>query len=121
MANRPDVPRAGPTVVSDDTEELFAVLKGLDESPPTPTHRRRRLLRAVLGLTLGLLLLVGLAGIGLFALSEQLGNNVGRVPDVFGPLETAPRPAATAALTFLLVGTDSRADAPTTGTDADPN
>ncbi len=120
MANRPEGSRAGPTVVDDDTEELLAVLTGLEESPPPATHRRRRTLHALLGLGAVSLLLIGVTGVALYALSEQLGNNVGRVPDVFGPLADANRPAATPALTFLLVGTDSRSDAPTTGTDAEP-
>jgi LCP family protein required for cell wall assembly len=40
------------------------------------------------------------------------------VPDVFVGLDESARPVEQAPLNFLLVGTDSRADAPTTGTDA---
>ncbi len=53
-----------------------------------------------------------------FFLAEQIGNQVNRVPDVFAPLEGASRPPATNGLTFLLVGTDTRSDEPTTGTEA---
>jgi LCP family protein required for cell wall assembly len=67
---------------------------------------------AVLGV-----LLLAIVGGG-FYLSQHLGNNVDRVPNVFAPLDAAARPPATAALTFLLVGTDTRSDSPTTGANA---
>jgi LCP family protein required for cell wall assembly len=51
-------------------------------------------------------------------LSERLGNNVTRVTNPFGALDEASRPAATGALTFLLVGTDSRSEATPAGVDA---
>src|SRR5689334_1197729 len=53
-----------------------------------------------------------------FLVAEQIGNQVSRVPDVFTPLDGAARPPSTGALTFLLVGVDTRSDAPTTGTGA---
>ena len=63
--------------------------------------------------------IVALAVAGtLFAVSERLGDDVIRVPDPFAALDPATRPAPTAAMTFLLVGTDSRAAEPTTGADA---
>jgi LCP family protein required for cell wall assembly len=53
--------------------------------------------------------IVALAVAGtLFAVSERLGDDVIRVPDPFAALDSATRPAPTAAMTFLLVGTDSR-------------
>jgi LCP family protein required for cell wall assembly len=85
-------------------------------SPPPPqpppaaeTHRRwfRRPV-AVTGIALSLLLT---AGLGLMYLaSERLGNNVTRVQNAFGGLDEAARPPVTGALTFLLVGTDSRSE-----------
>jgi anionic cell wall polymer biosynthesis LytR-Cps2A-Psr (LCP) family protein len=63
--------------------------------------------------------IVALAVAGtLFAVSERLGDDVIRVPDPFAALDPATRPAPTAAMTFLLVGTDSRSAEPTTGADA---
>ena len=60
--------------------------------------------------------IVALAVAGtLFAVSERLGDDVIRVPDPVAALDPATRPAPTAATTFLLVGTDSRAAEPTTG------
>ena len=41
---------------------------------------------------------------------ERLGNNVARVHNAFGALDEATRPPPTGALTFLLVGTDSRSE-----------
>jgi LCP family protein required for cell wall assembly len=61
----------------------------------------------------GCLSLVVLLGTGIaFALvvSERLGNNVTRVHNAFGALDESARPPATGALTFLLVGTDSRSE-----------
>ncbi len=96
------------------------------EWPPVPDAperrrgRRHRRPRTRTPLVLGLalfLVLVAAAG-ALFAVSESLGDNVGRIPDPFRALDRATRPAETAALTFLIVGTDSRSPDPTTGTDA---
>ena len=82
--------------------------------------QRRRGRRVLIGVLVALLVIVlGVAGV-LFALTESLGNNVSRVPDAFAGVQDAPRPAVTAGTTFLLVGTDSRATGPTTGTDATP-
>jgi hypothetical protein len=61
-----------------------------------------------------LLSMLGLIGGGAYVLTESIGDNVNRVPDVFGPLEDAPRPPAPDTLTVLLVGTDSRSPSPTT-------
>ncbi|WP_312858131.1 LCP family protein [Pseudonocardia pini] len=64
------------------------------------------------------LALLLLAAAGIYALTENLGNNVSRVPGAFAGIPEETRPAETSATTFLLIGTDSRAEAPTTGTDA---
>ena len=73
------------------------------------------------------LLVLALASLGtavFYLVSENIGENVKRVPDVFGPIDPATRPAEGKSLTFLLVGTDTRSTEPTTGTnaaaDADP-
>jgi LCP family protein required for cell wall assembly len=86
----------------------------LDPEPARSSGRRRPLMIGCSVLGVLLLAIVG----GGFYLSEYLGNNVDRVPNVFGPLDDAARPPTTAALTFLLVGTDTRSDGPTTGAHA---
>jgi len=59
------------------------------------------------------------AGVGFaLVLSERLGNNVTRVHNAFGALDEATRPAPTGALTFLLVGTDSRSENTPPGVEA---
>lgn len=80
--------------------------------------RRGRRILIVLGLVV--LLMIGSVAAAIYVLTEQIGSNMARVPNVFGPLQDTARPRGTAALTFLLVGTDSRSVEPTTGTDASP-
>lgn len=81
-----------------------------------PARRRRRRGRALAALAaLAALVVLALVGGTVFVLTERLGDNVARVPDVFGPLDAATRPAAAPGTTFLLMGTDSRAAVPTTG------
>lgn len=81
-----------------------------------PSRRRRRRVLVVLGsLVLALVALVGGTAI---VVTENLGNTVDRVPGVFEALDDAARPADTPALTFVLAGTDTRSDTPTTGTGA---
>lgn len=80
-----------------------------------PRGRGRRV-AVVLGVVV--LLIGGLLASIAFTVSESLGNNIARVPNVFGPLDVGTRPTDQAAPMFLLVSTDSRASAPTTGTDA---
>ena len=79
---------------------------------------RRPSRRALIVAALLLASLLGAPPLIKFFVAEQIGNQVNRVPDVFTPLEDAARPPLTGALTFLLVGTDTRSDAPTTGTGA---
>jgi|GEM_PF-3493383 len=89
--------------------------RGHRQRRPPPARRGLRTL-AVVGLLPAVL--TGLvAGVGL-VLSEGLGANLVQVPAVFTPLDTGVRPAAGAELNVLLVGTDTRSSAPTTGTDA---
>jgi LCP family protein required for cell wall assembly len=79
-------------------------------APPPPRGRRPRGRRAV---AVGCLSPVVLLGAGIaFALvvSERLGDNVARVHNAFGALDESTRPPPTGALTFLLVGTDSRSE-----------
>jgi LCP family protein required for cell wall assembly len=106
------------TVVGDDPSLLFGDEFGSDVDTEPEPRRRRRGRRILAVCSLVILLLLGLVAGTVFALSESLGNNVARVPNVFGPLDLAGRPAAAGGLTFLLVGTDSRSPDPTTGTDA---
>jgi LCP family protein required for cell wall assembly len=75
---------------------------------------RRTLAIGCLSLVLLLAVAVGFT----LVLSERLGNNVARVHDAFGALDEATRPAPTGALTFLLVGTDSRSEATPPGVEA---
>lgn len=79
-----------------------------------PPRRARRVL-VVFG---PVVLAVLLVGIGLFGLTEHVGDDVARLPRAFTGLDQSARPASAGALTFLLVGTDSRSSDPTTGTDA---
>ena len=88
------------------------------ERVPPGSPRPRRARRAVLVLGLVVLLLVALVAAAVLVVSEQLGGNVERVPGAFAGLDEQTRPSASEALTFLLVGTDTRSDAPTTGEDA---
>jgi anionic cell wall polymer biosynthesis LytR-Cps2A-Psr (LCP) family protein len=74
-----------------------------------PPRQRGRVLR-VLGITgLVLVLLVVLFGAALYLSIERLSNNVTRVPDVFGALDSAERPSPLGnRVSFLVMGTDSR-------------
>lgn len=88
--------------------------------PPVaaPRGRTGRRVLVVLGaLVLVLLLVVGGA---LAYLVSSIGNDVPRIPDAFRGLDAGARPAAFGGTTFLLVGTDSRSEVPTTGAEADP-
>jgi len=85
---------------------------------PQPVHRGRR--TVVVLLIAVLILLLAFAG-AVVALTASIGNDIPRIPDAFKNLDAGSRPAGTGATTFLLVGTDSRSDEPTTGSEADPN
>ena len=90
------------------------------ETAPKPRVRRtRRRMRLIL---LVVLIVAAAASGSGFLLTERLAENVARVPAAFAGLREAARPPADpTATTFLLVGTDTRADEPTTGTDAAPD
>jgi LCP family protein required for cell wall assembly len=64
------------------------------------------------------LFLVAAAGLAAYQLSNALGDQVPRVPDVFAPIPATERPAPLTSTTFLVIGADSRSPEPTTGTDA---
>jgi LCP family protein required for cell wall assembly len=71
--------------------------------------RRRRWLRAALWVLAAVLVVLAAVAGALFAVTESLGNNIQRVPNVFTPIDPAVRPAPTGQLTFLLIGRDSSA------------
>ena len=83
--------------------------------------RRRRRWRGVLVICgIVVLALAGTAVAGVYVLSERLAGNVERIPSVFTPLDPDQRPPRPPepSLTFLLAGSDSRSDEPTTGAGA---
>lgn len=88
------------------------------EPPEVRTSERTRARRGLRAVAVTVVAVTMIAGGALFALTESIGGNVERVPDVFEPLDDAVRPPATEAVTFVLVGTDTRSDEPTTGADA---
>ncbi|MHC1563410.1 LCP family protein [Actinomycetospora sp. C-140] len=83
--------------------------------------RRRRGLRAFAYGIIALLVLVLLAAAGVVIVTQQLGSQVGRYPNVFANVDPSTRPADSGGQTFLLMGTDTRSPDPTTGTDAAPD
>jgi LCP family protein required for cell wall assembly len=106
-------------VVSQESPDLLP----LTDSPPDPDQTRRtkrrgvRLLLVVLAV-LGVLLLCAAGGI--WALTNHYAGEVRRLPSAFPAIPDSERPAKPAGngLTFLLVGVDSRAEAPSTGEEA---
>jgi LCP family protein required for cell wall assembly len=91
---------------------------GPDQEDP---ERRRRGLRALAYGLIALLVLVLLAAAGVVIITQQLGSQVGRYPNVFADVDPSTRPADSAGQTFLLMGTDTRSPEATTGTDAAPD
>ena len=83
-----------------------------------PSPRRRRGLRGLAYVLLGVLLVVALLAAGVVLVTQKLGDQVGRYPAVFTGLSDATRPVAGDGETFLLMGTDSRSEVATTGRDA---
>jgi len=76
--------------------------------------------RTIIAITI---ILAVVAGVGLAVLTSDLLGGVGRLPSVFAPLDNDARPAKPGGApgqgqTFLLVGIDSQAPGPTTGSDA---
>ena len=91
-----------------------------DDSSATPRRRHRALRRALVTLgVLGLVLALAIGG-GLWFVANRYGGNIDRVGNVFDSLEDSSRPAAASAagqpeaaadpVTFLLVGSDTRAE-----------
>lgn len=77
---------------------------------PYPTRQRRsRTVRVVLWVVVALLVVAASVAGTVFAMTESLGNNIQRVPQVFSPLDPVARPAPTDQLSFLLIGRDSGA------------
>lgn len=72
-------------------------------------------LKVLSGLFAAILAMVIGAG---YLITEQLADQVRRYPDVFVGMDDASRPQESAGLTFLLVGSDSRAGGATTGSAA---
>lgn len=108
MRGREAPPEQGGTTTDLDLVPLTGVRR------PGPGRGRR--VAVVLGAVVLVLVLVVVGAV--FAFTESLGDNVVRVPDAFAGLDESTRPAPSEALTFLLVGTDTRSDSPTTGEDA---
>ncbi|HEV7188899.1 MAG TPA: LCP family protein [Blastococcus sp.] len=86
-----------------------------DPQPRTP-HRRRALRRVLISLGVLALVLAVVIGGGVWFLTERYGGNVTRISDVFGTLDQQARPAEASPVhgdgtpvTFLLVGSDTRA------------
>ncbi len=89
-------------------------------------RRRRPWRRALLVLLASGLVLAMFAFAFVWYVTDRYGGNVTRIPGIFESLDEGARPAPPTAvagidgvpMTFLLVGSDSRADGPTTGSDA---
>ncbi|MEU2349063.1 LCP family protein [Modestobacter sp. NPDC049651] len=88
--------------------------------PAGPRHRRRTLRRVLTGLGILVAVLVAAIGGGLWYLTDRYAGNIDRVGDVFAGLDATSRPAESSPtdsttaqgdpVTFLLVGSDTRAD-----------
>ncbi|MDK3257109.1 LCP family protein [Blastococcus capsensis] len=87
-----------------------------DEQEAAPRRRRLRTVLVSLGVLLAVLLLV--VGGGFWYLTERYAGNIDRVSDVFADIDAEARPApatpvqpaAEDPVTFLLVGSDTRAE-----------
>jgi LCP family protein required for cell wall assembly len=116
---------SGPAGNDPDRRDLFWSQPARDDADATadgdgPDPRRRALRRVLLGLGIGVLTVALVAGCGLWFLTHRYAGNIDRVSDVFADLDEKTRPApATPAVeageepvTFLLVGSDTRAEVP---------
>ncbi|MFN2518178.1 MAG: LCP family protein [Jatrophihabitantaceae bacterium] len=96
-----------------------------DEEADSGTHDRRRVFKALAILGAAVLVVTLVLGGIIAYFAYQYDHNVKRIPNVFATVPGEHRPAQVAsaqeAENFLLVGTDSRAPAQTTGTGGDPN
>jgi len=88
--------------------------------PPSRGWRRAR--KPLIGLLICLLLLCAAALTGILWLQAKVEGNIQRLPDTFTGLTDRPaKPtsgAAADAMNILVLGTDTRSDAPTTGAEA---
>jgi LCP family protein required for cell wall assembly len=114
--SRIDPQHLPPPLPLDDLEPEFR-REPEAEGPEGPPRGRPRLRRALKGLGIAALVLVVLAGGASWYLVERYAGNVQRVGDVFAEIPEAARPAPSTAatgepVTFLLVGSDSRAETP---------
>jgi LCP family protein required for cell wall assembly len=101
-------------VIIEEPETLVADDAAVEE----PTRRPHVLRRVLISLGVLALVLALVIGGGLWYLTERYAGNVHRVGDVFSSLDQSARPAApsptqsegAAPVTFLLIGSDTRAD-----------
>ncbi|MBT8225065.1 MAG: LCP family protein [Dactylosporangium sp.] len=115
------------SVSEPDTYPLDLLISETPAETPPPgraRHRKRRGRRRIaVGVLLGMLAILTATAIGLYLMARALPGNIDRIDGAFAGLDEQQRPSkpATAAdsLTFLLVGTDSRAPQQTTGEDAE--
>jgi LCP family protein required for cell wall assembly len=99
---------------------------GDPDRPAAAPPRRKRMTRArkaLLGVGALLLVLVIGGALGVQVITSRVLGDVGRIPDVFAPIDEASRPQKPAGtektVNFLLVGVDTRAEEQTTGSDGD--
>jgi LCP family protein required for cell wall assembly len=90
------------------------------EEPPARGWRRAR--KPLIGLLVCLLLLCAAGLAGVLWLEAKVDGSIQRLPDTFAGLDDRPaKPtsgAAADAINILVLGTDTRSDAPTTGAEA---
>jgi LCP family protein required for cell wall assembly len=92
--------------------------ESLEREDPPRAPRRRLLIRVLVAVTAAAVLVVGGAA-GLFLERQRAyDKNIQRIPGAFPPEPDRPAPAPGRAQTWLLVGSDRRADQATTGRDA---
>ncbi len=117
-ASEPDAAQLDDGADDEDDTELR-----LEDDRP---RRHPRLRRVLIVLLASGLILALMAGGFVWYITDRYGGNVTRLPDVFSSLDEEERPAPPTPaegtddipMTFLLAGSDSRADGATTGEDA---
>lgn len=120
--------REGPDAdpASFDAPEFAGLLLHEDETSPEdagetdaePPRPHRLLRRVLIGAGVLVLILALLIGGGIWFIAERYAGNIGRIDDVFADLDDDNRPApatpqqdaADPPVTFLFVGSDTRAD-----------
>jgi LCP family protein required for cell wall assembly len=90
----------------------------LESEDPPRAHRRRVLIRVLLGVAAVAVLLVGVAGGLFFERQRTYDRNIQRIPGAFPDEADRPARAPGRAQNWLLVGSDRRSDQATTGRDA---